>query len=98
MIMNLNILAATIRSFKMLIDYTLDLTPPLLPLPPIPPSKDREDEETALKFPLVLAHVVIANTLSYIVKQHMYVIYRECKGSNPCNTNVTGGSRVIVAE
>ena len=36
----------------------------------------------------------------YIVKQHMYVIYieRECKGSNPCNTNVTGGTRVMVAE
>ena len=31
MIMNLNILAATIRSFKMLIDYTLDLTPPFSP-------------------------------------------------------------------
>ena len=54
MIMNLNILAATVRSFKMLIDYTLDLTP-LLPLPPIPPPKEREDEEIALKFPLVLA-------------------------------------------
>ena len=33
MIMNLNILAATIRSFKMLVDYTLDLTPPLLAFP-----------------------------------------------------------------
>ena len=52
MIMNLNISAATIRSFKMLIDYTLDLTPPL---PPIPPSKEREDKEIALKSPLVLA-------------------------------------------
>ena len=55
MIINLNLLAATIRSFKMLIDYTLDLTPHLLPLPPIPPPKEREDEEIALKFPLVLA-------------------------------------------
>ena len=55
MIINLNLLAATIRSFKMLIDYTLDLTSPLLPLPPIPPSKEREDEEIALKFLLVLA-------------------------------------------
>ena len=52
MIVNLNILAATIRSFKMLIDYTLDLTPPFSP---IPPPKEREDEEIALKFPLVLA-------------------------------------------
>ena len=25
-------------------------------------------------------------------------LYRGCKGSNPCNTNVTGGTRVIVAE
>ena len=33
MIMNLNILAATVRSFKMLIDYTLDLTPPISPCP-----------------------------------------------------------------
>ena len=33
MIMNLNILAATIKSFKMLIDYTLDLTPPFSPCP-----------------------------------------------------------------
>ena len=55
MIMNFNILSATVRSFKMLIDYTLDLTPPLLPLPPIPPSEEREDKEIALKFPLVLA-------------------------------------------
>ena len=31
MIMNLNILAATVRSFKMLIDYTLDLIPPFSP-------------------------------------------------------------------
>ena len=54
MIMNLNIVAATIRSFKMLIDYTLDLTPPS-PLAPIPPPKEREDEEIALEFSLVLA-------------------------------------------
>ena len=33
MIMNLNILAATIRSFKMLIDYTLELRPPFSPCP-----------------------------------------------------------------
>ena len=33
MIMNLNILASTVRSFKMLIDYTLDLTPPFSPSP-----------------------------------------------------------------
>ena len=51
-IVNLNILAAKIRSFKMLIDYTLDLTPPFSP---IPPPQKRDDEEIALKFPLVLA-------------------------------------------
>ena len=27
-----------------------------------------------------------------------HMLYRGCKGSNPCNTNVTGGTRVIVAE
>ena len=55
MIMNLNILVATVRSFKMLIGYTMDLTPtPLLRLAPIPPPKEREDEEIALKFPLVV--------------------------------------------
>ena len=37
MIMNLNILAATVRSFKMLIDYTLDLTPPS----PLPQKKEK---------------------------------------------------------
>ena len=53
MIMNLNILAATVRSFKMLIDYTLDLTPTFSPCPLSLPQK--KDEEIALKFPLVLA-------------------------------------------
>ena len=55
----------------MLIGYTLDLTPPLLPLPPIPPPKEREDEEIALKFPLVVAHVVIANTPSKFFRLHL---------------------------
>ena len=56
MIINLNLSAATIRSFKMLIEYTLDMTPhhPPSPLAPIPPPKEREDEEIALKFPLVV--------------------------------------------
>ena len=71
MFMNFSILAATIRSFKMLIDYTLDLNPPLFPLPPIPPSKEREEEEIALKFPLVLAHVVTANTPSKFFRLHL---------------------------
>ena len=51
-IMNLNILVATVRSFKMFIDYTLDLTLPFSPIT-LPP-KEREDEEIALKFPLVV--------------------------------------------
>ena len=41
-IMNVNILAATVRSFKMLIDYTLDLTPP----PPSPLSLPQKKEKT----------------------------------------------------
>ena len=53
MIMNLNILVATVRSFKMLIDYILDLTPPFSPCPLSLPQK--KDKEIALKFPLVLA-------------------------------------------
>ena len=55
-IMNLNILVATVRSFKMFIDYTLDLTPHHHPSPlaSIPPPKEREDKEIALKSPLVV--------------------------------------------
>ena len=55
MIINLNLLVATIKSFKMLILLHFGSNTPLLPLPPIPPPKEREDEEIALKFPLVLA-------------------------------------------
>ena len=33
MFMNLNILVATVRSFKLVIDYTLDLTPTFSPCP-----------------------------------------------------------------
>ena len=69
MIMNLNILAATIRSFKMLIDYTLDLTHPFSPCPQSLPQI--KDKEIALKFPLVLAHVVIANTPSKFFRLHL---------------------------
>ena len=56
MIINLNLSAATIRSFEMLIDYTLDLTPHHHPSPlaSIPPPKEREDKEIALKSPLVV--------------------------------------------
>ena len=74
MIMNLNILAATVRPFKMITDYTLDLTPPFSPCPQSLPQKEREDEEIALKFPLalVLAHVVIAaNTPSKFFRLHL---------------------------
>ena len=42
MIVNLNILAATIRSFKMRIDYTLDLTPPFSTCPlSLPQNKEK---------------------------------------------------------
>ena len=37
--------------------------------------------------------------ISYIVKQHIHIMLcRDCKGSNPCNTNVAGGTRVMVAK
>ena len=45
MIINLNLLVATIRSFKMLIDYTLDLTPHL-PFSPRPLSLPQKKEKT----------------------------------------------------
>ena len=50
MIMNLNILAATIRSFKMLIDYTLYLTPPS-PLAPNPSLKRKRRRKNCFKIP-----------------------------------------------
>ena len=50
MIMNLNILAATVRSFKMLIDYTLDLSPPS-PLAPYPSSKRKRRRRNCFKIP-----------------------------------------------
>ena len=40
MIINLNLLAATIRSFKMLTDYTLDPTPTPCPLS-LPQKKEK---------------------------------------------------------
>ena len=48
MLMNLNILVATIRSFKMLIDYTLDLT---LPLAPNPSLKRKRRRRNCFKIP-----------------------------------------------
>ena len=48
MIINLNILAATIRSFKMLIDYTLDLTLPFLVFAPNPSLKRKEKTKKLL--------------------------------------------------
>ena len=48
--MNLNILAATVRSFKMHIDYTLDLTPPS-PLAPNPSLKRKRRRRNCFKIP-----------------------------------------------
>ena len=74
MIMNLNILAATIRSFKMLIDYTLDLTPPFSPCPHHSPKRKRR-RRNCFKIPtstgIVVAHVVIANTPSKFFHLHL---------------------------
>ena len=53
----------------MLTDYTLDLTHPFSPCPQSLPQI--KDEEIALKFPLVLAHVVIANTPSKFFRLHL---------------------------
>ena len=50
MIMNLNILVAAIRSFKMLIDYTLDLTPPFSPCPN-PSLKRKRRRRNCFKIP-----------------------------------------------
>ena len=78
MIMNLNILAATIRSFKMLIDYTLDLTPPS-PLAPLSLPQKRK-RRNCFKIPtssstgIVVAHV-IANTPSKFFYLHLGTNY-----------------------
>ena len=52
MIINLNLLAATVKSFKVLILLHFGSDPPFSPNPP---TKEREHEEIVLKFPLVLA-------------------------------------------
>ena len=71
MIMNLNILAATIRSF---INYTLDLTPPS-PLAPNPSLKRKRRQRNCFKIPtstgIVVAHVVIANTPCKFFRLHL---------------------------
>jgi len=50
-IINLIPLLARIGSFKMLIDYTLELTPPPSPppFPPIPPPKKEERMKTEIQ-------------------------------------------------
>ena len=45
MVMNLNLLATTIRSFKMLIDNTLYLTPPFSPCPLSLPQKKEKTKK-----------------------------------------------------
>ena len=75
MIMNLNTSAATVRSFKMLINYTLDLTPPPSPLAPYPSLKRKRRRRNYFKIPtstgIVVAHVVIANTPSKFFRLHL---------------------------
>ena len=74
MIINLNLLVATIRSFKMLIDYTLDLWhPPFSPCPH--PSPKRKRRRNCCRIPtstgIGVAHVVIANTPSKFFRLHL---------------------------
>ena len=79
MIINLNCLAATIRSFKMFIDYILDLTSPPHPLLPLPPiyhlPKRTGRQRNCFKIPtstgIVVAHAVIANTQSKFFHLHL---------------------------
>ena len=71
MIMNLNILAATIRSFKMLIYYTLDMTPHS-PLAPYPSLKRKRRQRNCFKIPTSTGIVVIiANTPSKFFRLHL---------------------------
>ena len=69
MIMNLNILAATIRSFKMLIDYTLDLNPHS-PLAPNPSLKRKRRQRNYFKIPACTGPM-IANTPSKFFHLHL---------------------------
>ena len=75
-IINLNLSAATIWSFKMLIDYTLDLTPPPpFPLASYPSPKRKRRRRNCFKIPtntgIAVAHVVIANTPSKFFLLHL---------------------------
>ena len=70
MIMNLNISAATIRSFKMLIDYTLDLTPPLPRIPPSKKKKKKRRRRNCFKIPTCTGPM-IANTPSKFFRLHL---------------------------
>ena len=83
MIMNLNILAATIRSFKMLIDYTSDLNPPC-PLS----LKRKRRRRNCFKIPtstgIVVAHV-IANNPSKLFHLHLGTNFLSVKSSQSLN-------------
>ena len=70
MIMNLNILAATIRSFKMLIGYTLYLTPPFSPCPN-PSLKRKRRRRNCFKMPTCTGPVITANTPSKFFRLHL---------------------------
>ena len=73
-IINLNLLVATIRSFKMLTDYTLDLTPPVPLAPDLSPKRKRR-WRNCFKIPtstgIVVAHVIVANTPSKFFRLHL---------------------------
>ena len=80
-IINLIPLVARIGSFKMLIDYTLELTPPPSPppFPPIPPPKKKRgwrQKFSCFKIPgstivFIVAPVVFANTPSKFFCLHL---------------------------
>ena len=71
MIINLNLLAATIRSFKMLIDYTLDLTPPFSPCSLSLPKRKRRRRNCFKMSTSTGIVVALANTPSKFFHLHL---------------------------
>ena len=77
----------------MLIDYTLDLTPPPSPLAPYPSPKRKRRWRNCFKIPtstgVVVAHVVIANTPSKFFRLHLETNFLSVKSKETVGNSWT---------